>query len=692
MNKFFYTLALMICTQIAFAQSSRAISQEVSHAKTIGGATQVSDLFQTIAAPANRSTDQVVPDEAAYFACKPDALAQLRNQSIAYLELAIPAPDGGLLTLELVPSWPYSADFLVETASDGVKTTAYDLGKHFRGTVKGDPSSIVAISVYEQEVMGVIATDGQHYNLGKIANDPQATHVLYKEADFKINQNYECQTDDILHVMAEEAGVAERALSHPVDVYIETDQSVFLNKGSVANVVSYMGALMNQVGLLYRNDSMVLSMSYLYVWDVVDPYPGPTSSNYLEQFRAAKNGVFNGDLAHLVALTPNLGGIAYVNVPCIKTYGVGFSGIEASYNNIPTYSWSVNCIAHELGHNLGSKHTHACAWNGNNTPIDGCGAQAGYTEGCTGAVPVSGTIMSYCHLLQGVGINFANGFGLQPGNLIRNNIAASSCLVPTGGGTPPAGCTHTAINTNTFETDWGIWVDGGLDCIRAIGATTATDGSYSVRLRDNTSSSSMTTNNLNLSAYNEVKVSFGYLASFYEVGEDFWLQTSTNGGTTWTTRADLNCGTEFGNGVKKTYTATFGGPFSSATRFRFQADASDDDDVVYIDNVVITGCRPTGAPPILKNEVEEQFVQEEPIVIAPNPASGVAYISAVVNQAPTQRLQVMRADGVSMLERQIVSKTGQISEEIDLSNFRAGMYIVRLAGADGIKTAKLVVL
>jgi hypothetical protein len=32
--------------------------------------------------------------------------------------------------------------------------------------------------------------------------------------------------------------------------------------------------------------------------------------------------------------------------------------------------------------------------------------------------------MSYCHLLSGVGINFNNGFGQQPGDLIRNRIAA----------------------------------------------------------------------------------------------------------------------------------------------------------------------------------------------------------------------------------------------------------------------------
>jgi hypothetical protein len=87
-------------------------------------------------------------------------------------------------------------------------------------------------------------------------------------------------------------------------------------------------------------------------------------------------------------------------------------------------------MTHELGHNLGSPHTHACAWNGNNTAIDGCGPASGNDEGCTGPLPTTtkGTIMSYCHLVNSVGISFANGFGPQPGDLIRQTIDSKACM------------------------------------------------------------------------------------------------------------------------------------------------------------------------------------------------------------------------------------------------------------------------
>ena len=36
--------------------------------------------------------------------------------------------------------------------------------------------------------------------------------------------------------------------------------------------------------------------------------------------------------------------------------------------------------------------------------------------------------MSYCHNVSGVGVNFQNGFGPQPGNLMRSRVAAASCV------------------------------------------------------------------------------------------------------------------------------------------------------------------------------------------------------------------------------------------------------------------------
>src|SRR5690606_2449176 len=122
-------------------------------------------------------------------------------------------------------------------------------------------------------------------------------------------------------------------------------------------------------------------------------------------------------------------------------------------------------MTHEMGHGFGSPHTHACAWNGNNTAIDGCGPAAGYSEGCTGPIPPEGgTIMSYCHL-TGVGINFTLGFGDQPAALIRNTIDSKDCLA-----------------TNCIDTD-----DYCNISIEELSVTQSSVDSFQVDFVDNTS-------------------------------------------------------------------------------------------------------------------------------------------------------------------------------------------------------------
>ncbi|SMD45869.1 Por secretion system C-terminal sorting domain-containing protein [Aquiflexum balticum DSM 16537] len=104
--------------------------------------------------------------------------------------------------------------------------------------------------------------------------------------------------------------------------------------------------------------------------------------------------------------------------------------LENSYQTVPSYSGSVFIMAHEFGHLFGSYHTHACAWNGDNTAIDGCQSTEDVGFGfCSlpGIPPEGGTIMSYC-TNQSVGVNFNLGFGPQPGNVIRSSVANAACL------------------------------------------------------------------------------------------------------------------------------------------------------------------------------------------------------------------------------------------------------------------------
>ncbi|MDF1865047.1 MAG: zinc-dependent metalloprotease family protein [Saprospiraceae bacterium] len=164
------------------------------------------------------------------------------------------------------------------------------------------------------------------------------------------------------------------------------------------------------------------------------------------------------------------------------------------------------------------------------------------------------------------------------------------------GGTcaPCENCNFTVIDVQDFEAGWGIWTDGGTDASRVNEVNFANSGTYSIRLRDDTGTSHTTTGDMDLSMYNEVQVYFFYMTnSMDNPNEDFWLQMSTDGGTTFTTIEEWNEGDEFENNQRYFDNITISGPFTATTRFRFQCDASGDQDWVYLDDITITACEYT---------------------------------------------------------------------------------------------------
>ncbi len=256
-----------------------------------------------------------------------------------------------------------------------------------------------------------------------------------------------------------------------VNIYLEVDKDIYDNKGS--GTTSYVTAVFNQSATLYANDGVTMQISEIFIWNTPSPYTGTDSYQVLTQFQNYRTS-FNGDLGQLLNLKSSYGGRAAgfegLCNPSIAER-LCYSGIRTTYSNVPTYSWTVMVFTHELGHLLGSRHTHACVWNGNQTAIDGC---AGGTEGPC-AVPGypanGGTIMSYCHI-RSVGINFNFGFGPQPAALINNNVANASCLSSCdgsdcggGGGTTATGCGVT-VGINGLDVSFVSTTNSGIQIIK----------------------------------------------------------------------------------------------------------------------------------------------------------------------------------------------------------------------------------
>lgn len=444
---FTFTLVLCLCFGIfqATAQNVPPIASKVISKSTAFQSLKPTPLLEKL--PSQNLKIQGVAEEvaqASFFQLQATEIQKLLQNPAELLSLNLPVDGMAPLEFQLFKTEVTTPEFRVRTSASKA-TFDYQQGAYYWGIVKGNTNSLAAISITGDEIMGFVSIGDENYVIGKLKESNEGVHVFYKEGDLKIAPNFECGTDDELHYIGKNpVGAAEKDANNCVKMYIEIDNDLVVAKGGVSQATNYVLGAFSQVAILYANESVNFMVNEILAWNTNDPYTGPSTSNYLTQFRTALNGNFNGDLAHLVG-TQGGGGIAYINVLCNKPYGVGYSDINLTYANVPTYSWTVMVLTHEIGHNLGSNHTHACVWNGNNTPIDCCGYSAGYGESscgsnynCTVPPPPVGTIMSYCHLTS-VGISFdvnnGGGFGPQPRALIQNKVYNASCLTSCA---PPA--------------------------------------------------------------------------------------------------------------------------------------------------------------------------------------------------------------------------------------------------------------
>lgn len=337
-----------------------------------------------------------------------------------------------------------SEDFFVETSSGEIISNVE--GTFYQGNIDNLPNSVATVSMYKGDVICSFSDQTGNYEISGQKSKPYTLRLIPSERAVP----FECYTQDAPSPVSvsESPTVACKA----IQIYFEADYKLYQDKGSsVTNTVNYITALFNQISMLYTNEQITVQISQIKVWNTPDPYiPYTNTSSVLNAFRNTLGSNFNGNLAHFLS-TRNLGGgIAYVDVLCIKQYAFGVSAITTTFQNVPTYSWSVEVVTHELGHNIGSWHTQSCNWP--NGALDNCVPTEG---GCPpGPTPVNGgTIMSYCHLTQ-YGINFANGFGPVPGNLIRNKFNNAPCL--TGTSAAPTNLQTTGITNTTATIQWSV--------------------------------------------------------------------------------------------------------------------------------------------------------------------------------------------------------------------------------------------
>ena len=455
MRIFLTTILLSIFIISTLTGQSNFIHDDVNNAKEKYQLRESIDL--NFAPKTSLKTNQKQKIIEATFSFDIESMNQIIDNQSEFIQLEVVNLEGKQVPLSLVRANIFAPDFKVMIDQDGSRSIHnFDVNSSafYRGIVDGDKESLVALSMHNGSLTGFINSE-HHGNLGFRSNN-QGQNIMYDIASLS-HQSLECGThDDGVGYSPEmlKAPKREKAAGDYVNIFIEVEFDVVEWLGGVSQTTTYITDLFNESAAIYAGDGVDTRISEIEINSALEygrtrgrrftKHSG--SSQYLSQFQSDQSG-FNGDLAQLVVFN-NVGGVA-----------AGFSGLCNSDRRqsmcmsgfVSDYFFNLQIFAHELGHLFGSRHTHACVWNGNNTAIDGC---SGSTEGtCTVPPPApqnEGTIMSYCY--NNYGLDFEEGFHPQPAAVIQNNVIAATCLNSgTGGNT----CFDGILNGDETDVDCG---------------------------------------------------------------------------------------------------------------------------------------------------------------------------------------------------------------------------------------------
>jgi hypothetical protein len=348
------------------------------------------------------------------------------------------------LVMEAVPATSRGAKVVV-VEEGGRERSVPRLARIWRGRVEGDPESSVFLADSPAGTFGWVETDGRHHVIssGDPLGDrtivvfdmrgPAAEHIQWLPFD--------CAVDEIKQPFAdlipepEQGGVAG-AVCRTVEIALDTDHEFLgLFGGSTAAAQGYLDTLVAAANEIFRRDCNVqLRVTFSRLWTDEDPWDqnGLTSQFYeFTNYWSDNHADVERDIAHLLSGRALGGGVAWVGAACSQSAGYALSSNLAGFFPTPLIdhshlNWDIKVFTHEIGHNLGTLHTHTAQQY--SPPLDDCYLPDDSGLGaCTQAW--SGTIMSYCQLCPGGMSNLNLKFHPSTQLVIESYVASVPCLV-----------------------------------------------------------------------------------------------------------------------------------------------------------------------------------------------------------------------------------------------------------------------
>ncbi|HEX8616725.1 MAG TPA: M12 family metallo-peptidase [Thermoanaerobaculia bacterium] len=453
----------------------------------------------------------------------------------------VPLVDGeeGELELERFDVWADGADIKVFGAgNEVVQRLPLPAAKYYRGRVAGKPDSLVFIAVSGRRVDGLVYTDDRKFALGteRRARGSEEMNLVVQESsvmdDIPLDgHGFECGVEKtslnnvtrpraVTNALGEAvSNVAPAGTQRSViNLAIDTDYELYTKAGSnPANVTTYIGNLIAAVSTIYERDLRTeVRIAYLGIQNnIADPFlvvPGTNGQTSLDalfevgdRWHNTPPSANSRSAATLISGKAQLAGIAWVGTLCTNDFSYsGHWGGKYSYNGgvtppaslavpdpnaNPNYTapssnyWPLLQVAHELGHNVGSDHTHCITLTASQQAeyavtrnfVDECYNLEGGCFSGTQLVPAEkGSIMSYCHLRSpGYGSNTRFTFG-KAGE--TSEIALNGLIASMAGVTPALSSITAPATINVGASAAGSILNAGLTYSWTIANGTFTGG------------------------------------------------------------------------------------------------------------------------------------------------------------------------------------------------------------------------
>ncbi|MFZ1633012.1 MAG: hypothetical protein WAT43_04005, partial [Chitinophagales bacterium] len=227
-------LIFSVCSLHLYCQvnGTKPVAQKIVESRSEGFDFKTTSPFNVQTDATYKSTSSPFANNITYAKLNVDEIQNLYNSKHNAISLTLPFKNENLI-LDLVRVDLFAEDFKVYTSGQE-SPVDYHPGIYYQGIIKDDPTSLVAISIFEDEMMGTVSKlNSGNINIGRYKKGFIDDYLIYSDADILVDpQLGTCETTfdpDYLEAYNEIMQNVEgsRDVKCP-KIYFEADYDIYL--------------------------------------------------------------------------------------------------------------------------------------------------------------------------------------------------------------------------------------------------------------------------------------------------------------------------------------------------------------------------------------------------------------------------------------------------------------------------------